>query len=206
VPFPAALRRDPPTHLPLDPDDAAVMADITLECEGFHLRWLCDFGNCHRYAEFALDPDTRIFARRKAMVARALSHPDEARALIIDEALAALDLACPPRRCTDVNVQAAARLRALRAAPPWRPFNDFQKPMMALQSADRTQDLGCGPSECVLSLRTPGQDPLYVEVKDNAEATIASEGKWLVAIDRTWRHDKVVIGDAEGASGSKVIR
>jgi hypothetical protein len=160
----------------------------------------------HRYAEFALDPGTRNFVKRKAMIARALSHPDEARGLIIDEALAALDLACPPHRCTDVNAKAAARLRALRATPPWRPFNYFQKPMMALQSADRTQNLGCGPSECVLSLWTPGQDPLYVAVNDNAEATIASEDKWLVAIDRTWRHDKVVLADAKGASGSKVIR
>src|SRR5262249_55756557 len=55
---PAALRRAPPTHLPLDPDDVAVAGDVTLKCDGFELRWFCNayYGKCHRYEYVALDP------------------------------------------------------------------------------------------------------------------------------------------------------
>jgi hypothetical protein len=185
--LPAALRRDPPTHLTISGRDDAYRPTIKMRCRDVELIWNCGLGKsgCQRQVLYRLEPGvSEHYADRPALVARAFSHRDEARNLVIDKVLVMLADACVHQRCSEVATAAAARLRALRAAPPWRHGREVDD-MVERASPDGADGLLCHPVGCQLGLGrvgVPGWLALSVDAITSPSWARLQADDWIMII------------------------
>ena len=134
--------------------DVGNLLFIEVACDGRNggVIWSCAPEGCSpSLAVPYATPAAARAHRAAAHVKQALQQPARARALVTANALAVIEHACHPDRCTDRVAPVKAALQALAAQPPWEPERD--KDRLRLWAPHPSSDsLLCDRNDCWLRI------------------------------------------------------